>query len=83
VKDYFFYSSKEPDYKVDITKVSDKKIRARAWYVSQYGPGNLKYAGPDPEKEKLENQLKANAERIARGEKIYENFRRLSESMSF
>jgi LmbE family N-acetylglucosaminyl deacetylase len=83
VTDYFFYSSKEPDYDVDVTKVSDKKIRSRAWYVSQFGPGNLKYIGPEPDSQELEKRLKANSERISKGEKIYEKFRRLSESMSF
>ena len=68
---------------MDITPVSDKKIRARAWYVSQFGAGNLKYVGPEPDQESLNNQLKNNAERRAKGERIYENFRRLSESMSF
>lgn len=83
VKDYFFYDSDENNYQVDITSVSDKKIRARAWYVSQFGEGNLKYTGPEPDQENINKQLKSNAERIAKGEKIYENFRRLSESMSF
>jgi LmbE family N-acetylglucosaminyl deacetylase len=83
VTEYLFYSSKEPDYEVDITKVSDKKIRARAWYVSQFGPGNLKYIGPEPNHENIERQLNNNAERIKKGEKINERFRRLSESMSF
>ncbi|MDP4224270.1 MAG: PIG-L deacetylase family protein [Bacteroidota bacterium] len=83
VTDYFFYSSRETNFDVDITKVSDKKIRARSWYVSQFGPGNLKYIGPDPDQENLNKQLKANAERIAKGEKIYEKFRRVSESLSF
>ena len=83
VTDYFFYSTGESNYKVDITSVSDKKIRARAWYVSQYGAGNLKYVGPEPDQEKLNNQLKNNTERREKGEKIYENFRRLQESMSF
>ncbi len=83
VTDYFFYSSGETNYQVDITDVSDKKIRARAWYVSQFGAGNLKYVGPEPDQERLASQLKRNAERIASGQKVYENFRRLSESMSF
>ena len=83
VTEYLFYSSKEPDYEVDITKVSDKKIRARAWYVSQFGPGNLKYVGPEPDQENIKRQLTRNSERIAGGDKIYERFRRLSESMSF
>ena len=83
VIDYFFYSTGEPNYKVDITSVSDKKIRARAWYVSQFGAGNLKYVGPEPDQERINSQLKSNADRIAQGNKVYENFRRLQESMSF
>lgn len=83
VTDYFFYSTSEPNYKVDITSVSDKKIRARAWYVSQFGAGNLKYVGPEPDQERINSQLKSNADRIAQGNKVYENFRRLQESMSF
>ena len=83
VTDYFFYSTGEPNYKVDITSVSDKKIRARAWYVSQFGAGNLKYVGPEPDQERINSQLKSNADRIAQGNKVYENFRRLQESMSF
>lgn len=83
VTNYFFYGSKEANYKVDITDVSDKKIRGRAWYVSQFGAGNFKYEGPKPDQESLNKQLKSNAEKIEKGEKINENFRRVSESMSF
>jgi len=83
VLNYFFYSSDEDNYEVDITSVSDKKIRSRAWYVSQFGPGNFNYVGPEPDQENLNNLLERNAERIANGEKIYENFRRVSRSMSF
>ena len=83
VRDYFFYGSREPNFKIDITDFSEKKIKARSWYVSQFGAGNLKYIGPEPDQERLNQQLKRNAERIAKGERIYENFRRLSESMSF
>lgn len=83
VTDYLFYSTGESNYDVDVTAVSDKKIRARGWYVSQFGPGNLKYIGPEPDQENLKKQLGSNAERIVKGEKIYERFRRLSESMSF
>lgn len=83
VTDYFFYSTGESNYQVDVTAVSEKKIRARAWYVSQFGPGNEKYVGPAPDQENLKRQLGNNAEKIAKGEKIYEKFRRLSESLSF
>ena len=83
VTDYLFYDTGESNYEVDVTAVSEKKIRARAWYVSQFGPGNLKYVGPEPNQENLKKQLGNNTEKIAKGEKIYEKFRRLSESLSF
>ena len=83
VREFFFYSTSEANYQVDVTDISDKKIRSRAWYVSQFGEGNLKYTGPEPDQAKINASLKSNAERIAKGEKIYEHFRRLSESMSF
>jgi len=83
VRDYFFYSTREANFKVDITEFSENKIRARSWYVSQFGAGNFKYVGPEPDQERLNQQLKRNADRIAKGERIYENFRRLSQSMSF
>jgi LmbE family N-acetylglucosaminyl deacetylase len=83
VTDYFFYGTGESNYNVDVTAVSEKKVRARSWYVSQFGPGNLKYVGPEPDQENLKRQLGSNGERIAKGEKIFEKFRRLSESLSF
>jgi LmbE family N-acetylglucosaminyl deacetylase len=83
VTDYLFYDTDESNYNVDITAVSDKRIRAHGWYVSQFGPGNFKYVGPEPDQENLKKQLTGNADKIAKGEKIYEKFRRLSESMSF
>jgi LmbE family N-acetylglucosaminyl deacetylase len=83
VTNYFFYSTREPNHSIDITAFSDKKIRARSWYVSQFGPGNFKYVGPEPDQDNLNRQLKSNAERIANGERIYENFRRVSSSLSF
>lgn len=83
VLNYFFYSSDEDNYEVDVTSVSDKKIRSRAWYVSQFGPGNFNYVGPEPDQTSLNNLLERNTERMANGEKLYENFRRVSRSMSF
>lgn len=83
VTDYLFYSTSESNYNVDVTSVSDKKIRSRAWYVSQFGPGNLKYIGPEPDQAELQKSLDRNAERIKNGEKITERFRRVTESMSF
>ncbi len=83
VRDFLFYSTVEPNYKVDVTSVSDKKIRSRAWYVSQFGEGNMKYVGPEPDQTSLNIKLKTNAENTAKGEKVYENFRRLTGSMSF
>jgi LmbE family N-acetylglucosaminyl deacetylase len=83
VTDFFFYTTREANFKVDITGVSDKKIRARSWYVSQFGEGNFKYVGPEPDQKTLNERLKSNAEKIANGERIYENFRRVTESLSF
>jgi LmbE family N-acetylglucosaminyl deacetylase len=83
VTDYLFYSTSESNYDVDITSVSAKKIRSRAWYVSQFGEGNFKYVGPEPDKEKLKKLLDVNAEKISKNEKINEKFRRVTESMSF
>lgn len=83
VTEYLFYSTRESNFEVDVTAVSDKKIRSRAWYVSQFGAGNFKYVGPEPDQKNLGNQLSSNAERIAKGEKVTERFRRLTESMSF
>ena len=83
VTEYLFYSTRESNFEVDVTAVSDKKIRSRAWYVSQFGAGNFKYVGPEPDQKNLINQLSSNAERIAKGEKVTERFRRLTESMSF
>lgn len=83
VTDYMFYSSPETNYEVDVTSVADKKIRSRAWYVSQFGPGNFKYVGPEPDQAALKQLLDANAEKIAKNEKVFEKFRRLTESLSF
>ena len=82
VTDYLFYDSPETNYDVDVTSVSDKKIRSRAWYVSQFGPGNFKYVGPEPDQAALKQQLDENAAKI-KNEKVYEKFRRLTESLSF
>ena len=83
VADFFFTSTGEANYQVDVTSLSDEKIRSRAWYVSQFGAGNEKYVGPEVDQERLDELLKANAEKIANGEKVYETFRRVTSSMSF
>jgi LmbE family N-acetylglucosaminyl deacetylase len=83
VTDYLFYATTESNYDVDITTVSDKKIRSRAWYVSQFGAGNFKYLGPEPDQENLKKLLDSNAEKISKKEKVYEKFRRVTESLSF
>ena len=81
VTDWFFYGSSEPNYKVDITDVADLKWKASCQHTSQTGKGNLKYTGPvmDPE-----DQTNAKR-RIQPGPdgKVYEQFRRLQESLSF
>lgn len=83
VRDFLFFDSNEPNYKVDVTDVTEIKIRSRIWHVSQFGEGNLKYVGPEPDQQKLQEQLKLNSERISKGEKMYENFRRVQSSLSF
>lgn len=83
VTDYFFYHSIETNYNVDITDVSNNKIRARAWYVSQFGPGNFKYVGPEIDLKSMNEKLRINSDKIGKGDKIYESFRRVSESLSF
>lgn len=83
VTEYLFYSTRESNFEVDITAVSDKRIRARGWYVSQFGAGNFKYVGPEPDRQNLNKLLADNAARIAKGEKVTERFRRVTQSMSF
>lgn len=83
VRDFFFFDSNEPNYKVDVTEVSELKLRSRILYVSQFGAGNIKYVGNEPDQQRLKEQLKSNADRIAKGEKIFENMRRVQESISY
>jgi LmbE family N-acetylglucosaminyl deacetylase len=81
VRDWFFYSTYEPNYKVDITDVAELKWQASCQHVSQMGKGNLKYTGPvmDPEdKERMRQRIRKDADG-----KVYEQFRRLQESLSF
>jgi LmbE family N-acetylglucosaminyl deacetylase len=81
VTDWFFYSSHEPNFKVDITDVAELKWQAACKHASQFGKGNLKYTGPemDPEdKERMKSRIRKDADG-----KVYESFRRLQESLSF
>jgi LmbE family N-acetylglucosaminyl deacetylase len=81
VRDWFFWSSPEPNYKVDVTDVAELKWQAACQHTSQFGKGNLKYTGPEmaPEdKERMKNRVRKDADG-----KVYERFRRLQESMSF
>ncbi|MFC1562962.1 PIG-L deacetylase family protein [candidate division KSB1 bacterium] len=82
VRDYFFYGSVEPNYKVDIMDVIELKIEASCKYTSQFGSGNLKYIGPEMLPEDKENIRKRRMRRDPDG-RIYARFRRLQESMSF
>ncbi len=82
VTDWFFYSSNEPNYKVDITEVAELKGEATCQHTSQMGKGNVKYTGPTMDPEDC-SRLKARAMRKADDGKIYEQFRRLQESLSF
>jgi LmbE family N-acetylglucosaminyl deacetylase len=82
IRDFFFYGSREPNYKVDITDVAELKFQAAIQHTSQWGQANFKYTGPEMAPEDVEKQR---ARRLRKGEdgKIYENFRRLEESLSF
>ncbi len=86
VRDWFFYESDgpvlDPNYKVDITSTADLKWQAACQHTSQMGKGNMKYTGPKmaPEdKQDLKKEIMAKD----KDGKIYENFRRLQESLSF
>ena len=82
IRDFIFYGSKDPDFKVDITDVAELKYQAAIQHTSQFGKGNDKYTGPEmapDDKDKIR-------ERVMKKDddgKIYENFRRLEESLSF
>jgi len=83
VTDYFFYGSREPNYKVDITDFIELKIEAVSKHTSQFGSGNFKYKGPEMDEESKERiRKRAYRGREADG-RVYEKFRRLQESMSF
>lgn len=82
VKDFFFYGSREPNYKVDITDVAELKFQAACQHTSQFGKGNIKYTGPEMAPEDMERQRARRLKKETDG-KIYENFRRLQESLSF
>jgi LmbE family N-acetylglucosaminyl deacetylase len=81
VRDWFFWSSPEPNYKVDITDVADLKWQAACQHTSQFGTGNLKYTGPEMDAETRE-RMKSRVRKDPDG-KVYERFRRLQESLSF
>ncbi len=82
VVDFFFKSSKEPNFKVDITDVAELKFQAAIKHTSQWGKGNAKYTGPDMDPGDVERQRQRRLRKGPDG-KIYENFRRVRESMSF
>ncbi len=81
VTDYFFFGSRESNYKVDITDVAEMKFKAACQHTSQFGQGNIKYTGPEMTPEDKESQKR----RIRKADdgKIYENFRREQSSLSF
>ena len=82
VTDFFFFESHEPNYKVDITDVVDKKLKAFSQHVSQWGTQNFKYKGGEMDSESIEVIRSEYIKKNADG-KFYEEFRRLQESMSF
>lgn len=82
VQDFFFFGSHEPNYKVDITDVAELKYQALSQHTSQYGQGNFKYTGPEMAPED-KAKIRERVMRKADDGRIYEEFRRLEESLSF
>ena len=81
VRDFFYYGSREPDYKLDITDVAELKLKAYSKHVSQFGEQNFKYTGGEMAPQDIEN-IRQNLKKDKDG-KIWEQFRRVRESMSF
>jgi len=82
VTDYFFWSSDQPNFNVDITEVAELKAEASCQHTSQFGQGNIKYTGPQMAQEDRE-RIRSRRLRKDNDGKIYERFRRLQESLSF
>ena len=82
IRDFFFWSSDAPNYKVDITDTAEQKVQAAFQHVSQFGKGNEKYTGQEMD-EADKADIRARRLRKDPDGKIYESFRRLQESLSF
>jgi LmbE family N-acetylglucosaminyl deacetylase len=82
VRDFFFWSSDQPNFTVDITDVADLKAEAACQHTSQFGKGNIKYTGQEMDAEDRE-RIRARRLRKDADGKVYERFRRLQESLSF
>ena len=74
----FFYYSAQPNYTVDITNVAEKKARASAAHVSQFGDMVTNYDDKNlaERKKKLAETLRASRLVQRDGDKIIERFRR-------
>ena len=74
----FFYYSAQPNYTVDITGVAERKARASAAHVSQFGDMVTNYDDTNlaERKAKLAEQLRASRIVKRDGDKIIEQFRR-------
>ena len=75
VKEYFFYGSREPNFKVDVTDVAELKYQVLCKHISQMGKGNIKYTGPEMAPEDKERYRKRVMKKDSDG-RIYESFRR-------
>ena len=82
IRDFFFYGSRQPDYKVDITDVAELKYQAAIQHTSQFGKGNDNYTGTEMAPEDRDRIRERTMKKEDDG-KIYEKFRRLQESLSF
>ena len=82
VTDFFFFGSHEPNFKVDITETAELKLQAACQHTSQFGKGNKKYTGPEMAPGDKETRRKRWLRKAADG-RIYEEFRRVRESLSY
>jgi N,N'-diacetylchitobiose non-reducing end deacetylase len=73
VKDFFFFSSREPNYEVDVTDAIELKLLAQSKHVSQQGSAHQKYSSTMTEVE--QEELRKHIEE-AKGKKHIERFRR-------
>lgn len=71
----FYYYTEEPNYKVDVTDIVEKKLKASAAHVSQFEPSLSKYT-PEMPKETYEGIREWGLGMMKDGDRYVERFRR-------